>query len=116
MTDLEKRTQRVQAQLDLEDAEANLVHLQVRAKRYADSMNGIMRKLKDNATLEPSSDDFNVESEVKMRLLPEEFGSLKSSGDSITAMIAELRQERQKVFRLREQYAALSRAARITQA
>ena len=114
MTDQEKRSQRVQSRIDLEDAEANLVHLRGRANRYADSISVAMRKLKDNAALDPSSDDFNVESEVKMRISPEEFGLLKSSGDTATAMIAECRHERQKVIRLREEDLDLSRAAGIT--
>jgi hypothetical protein len=111
MTDLEKRQQRIQSKIDLEDAEANLVHLQVRANRYADAIDALTKKLRKNAGLGPSRDDSDIKSELETRLSPEEFGLLKSGGDTVAAMIAELRQERQKVFRLREQDALLTRVS-----
>ena len=110
MTEQEKRTQRVQVRIDLEDAESNLVHLQVKANRLVDLIEAVLSKIRSNAALEPSRDDFALESELKTRLSPEEFSLLKSSGDAAVAVIAELRQERQKVLRLREQDAAISRA------
>ncbi len=112
MTDQEKRTQRVQLRIELEDAESDLAHIRERAMHSADSLEAIARRTRRNAALEPSRDDFNVEAELNQRLSVEEFGLLKSSGDSITALIAELRQTRQKVFHLRERDAALARVAR----
>lgn len=113
MTDQEKRSQRVQVRIELEDAENNLRHLQVKAQRYADSIDAITAKIRANAALAPSRDDSNVESELKMRLSPDEFGLFKASGDTAIALLAELRQTRQKVYRLREQDATLSQASSL---
>ena len=110
MTEHEQRAQRIAVRLDLEDAESALAHLQVRMQRYADSIESIARKLRLNADLEPNADDFNVEQELKTRISPDEFSLLKSSGDTATAYISELRQQRQKVLRIREQDAILSRS------
>jgi hypothetical protein len=112
MTDHEKRAQRVQLRMELDDAESDLAHLKESAIRNADSLEAIARRIRRNAALEPSRDDFDVEAELKQRLSIEEFGFLKSSGDSIAALITELRQTRQKVFHLRERDAALTRVAR----
>jgi hypothetical protein len=44
-----------------------------------------------------------------MRLTPEEFGILKTSGDTVAAKIAEMRIQRQTILRLREREAILQR-------
>jgi len=110
MTDQEQRKQRVELRIELEDAETNLAHLRVRTDRRVDEIEAVLRKIRENSALEPSRDDFNLESELRMRLTPEEFGLLKGSGDEMVRIIAELRQERQRVFRLRERDTLLSRS------
>lgn len=109
MTNTEQRRQRVELRIDLEDADNGLAHLRERAIRSAQALELIARKLRDNTKLEPSRADFDVEAELAMRLTPEEFGILKTSGDSITLQIAEMRQQRQTVFNLRERDTSLSR-------
>lgn len=115
MTDQEKRTQRVQVRIDLEDSENNLRHLQVKAERYADSIDAVTAKIRANVALAPSREDFSVESELKMRLSPDEFSLLKAAGDAVVAIVAELRHERQKVYRLREQDAMLTGPSGVRQ-
>jgi hypothetical protein len=108
MTETEQRRQRVELRMDLEDGEQNLAHLQERAIRSAQALEAIARRLRENAKLEPSRLDFDVQAELEMRLTPEEFGMLKASADGITGQIAEMRQTRQMVFNLRERDAKLS--------
>lgn len=109
--DQEKRQQRVELRIELEDAESDLARLRKRAIRDAEELEGIAKKVRRNAVPDPSRDDFNVEIELKMRLSVEELNFLKSSGNAITGLIAELKQMRQKVFHLRERDVALTRAA-----
>lgn len=114
MTYEEQRRQRVELRLDMEDAERNLAHLQERAIRSAESLEAVARKLRKNAGLAPSRADFDAETELQMCLTVEQFAMLKSSGDSIVSQIAELRQERQHVFHLRERDANLARVSGIS--
>ena len=113
MTYEEQRRQRLELRLDLEEAEQNLVHLQERAIRSAELLEAVARKLRENARLAPSRTDFDAEVELRMRLTPERLATLKASGDSIVSQISEMRQERQRVFHLRERDANLTRGGGI---
>jgi hypothetical protein len=102
MTADEKRKQRVEIQIDLEDAEEHLANLQVKANRHADILNTIATKLRTNASLRPSSRDFTVEGDMENRLTP---GQQDSMPDrlAIQKVIEELKMARQKVHNLEQQ-------------
>jgi hypothetical protein len=115
MTDREKREQRVQLRIDLEDAESDLAHLRERAIRVAVSLEAIVRKIRQNAALEPSRNSLEAAAESRLRLSNEELEMLKNSSGLIPAALAELGQARRQVFQLRERDAALTRVGRATQ-
>ncbi len=98
MTDHEKKQQRAQLLIDLEDAESDLAHLREKARRIIDAMEAAATKLRFNTGLGPSGDDFTMEGDMRNRLGPE-CQSLPGYAD-LLKLIDELKVARQKVYNL----------------
>jgi Zn-dependent oligopeptidase len=99
MSDQEKRQQRVQLRIEVEDARQNLADLQERALRIADELEAVADKTRSNANLEPSKADFTSEADVANRIDPCCQSSLNYG--NLLRLIEGLKQARQKVFNLR---------------
>ena len=102
MTAGERRQQRAQILVELEEAETELSALQTKAARVADGLSAIASKLKRNAILEPEPEDFQPDFELKNRLSPESQSHFITYAAGI-GLIEELKVARQKVFNLRRQ-------------
>jgi hypothetical protein len=101
----ERRQQRAEILIDLEDTQENFRALQVKASRMADFLDGIAGKLRHNASLRPSGRDFSLDTDLANRLGPNE----QSIPDFVTIqrLIEELRTARQKIFNLEQQRSQL---------
>jgi len=97
----EKRQQRVQVRIDLEDAQGELNALRVKAARMADALERVSAKLRYNASLEPSGHDFTLEADIKNRLDPRSQSDL--SYDEVLRVIEQLKAARQKVVNFTQQ-------------
>jgi hypothetical protein len=106
MTDQEKRQQRIEIELELEDAQKELASLRVKALRMAENIDHVAAKIRANANLTPSRDDFNSESDLANRLEPTH--QLAMSFENAAKLIDELKTARQKVFRSKELKASLT--------
>lgn len=112
MTEEEKRTQRAQLQIQLEDAESDFLHLREKALSMAESIEEVAKKLRDNADLNPSSSDFSMHTDLTNRLRPDQ----QLDVPAVIALIAELRATRQKVYNLRDRKAQLANPGTWTMA
>lgn len=107
MTDQEKKLQRAQLQVELDDAQSELAHLQEKALAMADHIANVVRKLQHNAILKPSQLDFSVEAELENRLDPGQ----QLDVEAVRKVISEMRAGRQKVYSLLDRKAKLANAA-----
>jgi hypothetical protein len=98
MTDQEKKLQRAQLLVDLEDAHTDLAHIREKAERMIEQLKGVATKLRHNVTLTPSTADFTMEGDIANRLGPE-FQSVPGYVDFLK-VIEELKMARQKVYNL----------------
>uniref|UniRef100_A0A7V4XSN2 Uncharacterized protein n=1 Tax=Acidobacterium capsulatum TaxID=33075 RepID=A0A7V4XSN2_9BACT len=112
MTDQERKMQRAHLLVELQDAEDEVVHLRERLHGYADALDRVTKKLRLNATLQPSRDGFHAEAEMRGRLMPEEIASVQTA-DKLVAAIEELRQAQQRLFLLRERNSHITRTVPI---
>jgi hypothetical protein len=101
----EKRQQRAEVLIDLEDAQETLRHLQVKAERQAEFLEGVAHKVKYNASLKPSGLDFSMATDLANRLGPNE--QAIPDFTTIQKLIEELRAARQKIFNLEQQRSQL---------
>jgi hypothetical protein len=97
----ERRQQRAEVQIDLEDAQTLLSDLQVKAVRMADALDKVSAKIRQNAQLVPSPKGFDLDYEMKNRLSPDSQSAL--SYDAIIRVIEDLKVARQKVVNLTRQ-------------
>ncbi len=88
-------------QIDLEDAQGELSALQVKASRMADAIDSVSQKIRHNANLKPSPNDFELEFELRNRVSPQSQADL--SYDGVIRIIEELKAARQKVVNLERQ-------------
>lgn len=100
MTDQEKRLQRAQLQVEVEEAELELAHLREKAIRLVGSLRTIADKIEMNANLRPSADDFLMEVELERRLAPENQQTMDYA--AAVSVIFQLRKARQDLLNLRE--------------
>jgi hypothetical protein len=105
----ERREQRVRVRMDLEDAQGELNALQVKAERMAEALDRISNKIRHNAQLKPSPNDFDLQSDLNNRLHPAAQSEL--SYEEILKVIESLRLARQKVVNLGRQEKQLSATA-----
>jgi hypothetical protein len=98
MTDQDKKLQRAQLLVDIEDAEDDLAHLREKTERAIELMQAAVTKLRRGINLAPSSADFTVEGDIANRLSPES-QSLPGYVD-LLKLIEELKIARQKVYNL----------------
>jgi hypothetical protein len=98
VTEQEKKFQRAQLLVDLEDAQSDLAHLRERALRLIEGMEAAASKLRRVAMLEPSGMDFEVQGDIANRLGPEH-QSLPGYAEMLK-LIDELKVARQKVYNL----------------
>jgi hypothetical protein len=110
MTDQEKKLHRAELQVELEDAQSDLAHLQDQAMSMAGHIENVAMKLQHNAGLVPSVDDFDVEAELIGRL------DLNQTLDIAAArnLIAEMRAARKKVYNLESRKRKLLNPAGLT--
>lgn len=112
MTDQEKRLQRAQLQIDLEDAQNGLEHLRKKALRMSGELKELYEKLQDSVGREPSSDDFSMRVGMTDRLRPD----VQLDVPAIIEVLDELKASRQKVYNLQEQKNRLANATGWTAA
>lgn len=105
MTEQEKRQQRADLLIGVEDAHTEYAHLRERVYRLADSFEDVVRTLRCNGTLKPSPADFDAELEIESRLKAEHQAifDFQKTADAIE----ELRRARQRLFTLTERKAQL---------
>ena len=106
MTDQEKRQQRANLFIEIEDAKADFVHLRERAFSLADRLDKVTKKVRDNANWKPSRADFTSEFELANKLELEHQTALNF--DEINKLIEELRAARKNLFNLAERKSQLS--------
>ena len=108
--DQEKRFDRAQLQVELQDAQSDLAHLRDQALSMAGHIENVAIKLQHNAGLVPSVDDFDVEAELIGRL------DLTQTLDITAArnLIAEMRAARKKVYDLESRKRKLLNPAGLT--
>jgi len=99
MTDNEKRFQRAQLQIQIEDAEEKLSRLSDRACEMADLLSAVANKLTENSALSPSPLDFTADGDQQHRLSPDQ-RNIPSFAE-IARMIEELKAARQNLHNLR---------------
>jgi hypothetical protein len=107
MTDQEKKLQRAQLQIELDDAQSELAHFQEAALALVDHISQAIGKLQRNAELRPSPSDFSVDAELENRLDPDQ----RLDIERVRKLIAEMRAARQKVYNLQNRKAKLASAA-----
>jgi hypothetical protein len=112
MSEDEKKLQRALRIVELHDAQSDLACLRDRALGEAEALEGIAKRLKVNADLEPSSDDFVFEVEAKRRLSPQEIGRYQKI-EALVSLVEEMKLARQKVFNLRHRSALLEQATTL---
>jgi hypothetical protein len=110
MTDQEKKLQRAQLQVELEDAQSELAHLQERAQAMADHVSDIVNKLRHSASLKPSTQDFSMNADLARRLAPDQQLDVSAA----IKLIEELKQARQKVYGLLERKQNLANPSGMT--
>jgi|SRR5208282_4628193 len=96
MTDQEKKLQRAQLQVDLEDAQGELVHLREKAIRMSLELKRLAEKLQNSVDREPSSNDFSMHLDMTDRLDP----TLQLDIPAIIKVLDELKVARQNVYNL----------------
>jgi YD repeat-containing protein len=106
MTDQEKRQQRVNLGIEIEDAQGEFVHLREKALSLADRLGEITKKVRDNAAYKPSKADFDPEFEMGNKLEPRHQTVLDY--DAFNRLIEELRAARKKLYNLYERKSQLS--------
>ena len=106
MTDQEKRHLRADLLIEIEDAQEEYAHLREKSLRLADGLIEISKKVRGNATLNPSVADFSSDFELANRLRPEHQAVLNFA--ETVKLIEELKVARQKLFNLTERKAQLS--------
>jgi hypothetical protein len=109
VTDQEKKLQRAQLQVELDDSLSDLAHLQEKAVRLAEQVQQVARKLAENARLQPAKSDFTMEADLVNRLSPEHQACLDFT--QIIRLIEDLKVARQKVFNLQERKTHLANAS-----
>jgi hypothetical protein len=111
VTDQEKKLQRAELLIEIEDAESDLNALREKAIRRQQALQKIASKLEMNAALLPSDDDFSVVAEVgrKLRLEDQEVLNFVE----ITKLIEELKQARQNVYNLHGRRKQLADSGRM---
>ena len=106
MTDQEKKQQRVNLGIEIEDAKEEFIHLREKALHLADNLDEITRKVRTNANHRPSAADFTPDFELANRLEPEHQATL--SFEEIRKLLEELRAARKRLFNLAERKSQLS--------
>ena len=109
MTDQEKREQRVNLHIDIEDAAQELAHLRESAFRIADDLEGAARRMRENAESTPGEADFSPEQELANRLTPRHQTAMDF--DRASRVIEKMRQARQRIYQLNQRRSQLSSAA-----
>lgn len=101
MTADEKRMQRAQLIIELEDAESDLAFSRDKARAMVHTLQTVIDTLQNNIELEPSSRDFTADGELENRLTLAQhanFVTVAATG----SVISEMRKCRQNLFNLRE--------------
>jgi len=106
MTDQEKRQQRVNLMIDLEEAQEELAHLRERALRVADGLESAARKMRENADCQPSNADFSPEQELSSKLSQRHQEAMDH--EQATSLIENLRMARQRVVQLNQRRSQLA--------
>src|SRR5438105_765409 len=101
MTTEERKLQRAQVQVELEDAQSYLNDLQIKATRWADALDEVSSKIRHNASLEPSKNDFDFNHDLQNRVNQAVQANLNYG--EIVKLIEELKVARQKVVNLTRQ-------------
>ena len=97
MTQQEKKQQRGELLVELDDAQLELAHLREKGNRIADKMEAVLKKLRRNTGLEPSRDDFNMRGDELNRL---DIGEVCPDSHEVGKLIDEMKAARQKVLTL----------------
>lgn len=106
MTDQEKKQQRANLVIEIEDAQGEFVHLREKALSLADRLDEVVKKVRANAAYRPSNADFNPDFELANRLDQRHQTALDY--DTTNRLIEELRAGRKKLFSLAERKSQLS--------
>ena len=106
MTDQEKREQRVNLLIDLEEAQEELAHIRERALRVADDLESAAQKMRENADCQPSKAAFSPEQELASKLTQRHQEAMYF--DQAANLIEKLRTSRRRVFQLSERRKQLS--------
>lgn len=106
MTDQEKKQQRVNLGIEIEDAQGEFIHQREKALSLADRLDEIAGKVRANANHRPSRADFSPDFELENRLNPEHQTVLNF--EEIGKLIEELRAARKRLFNLAERKAQLT--------
>jgi hypothetical protein len=106
MTEQEKKQQRANLLIEIDDAGQDFAHLREKALSLTDRLGEIAQKVYVNANLKPSRSDFSAEAELAGKLNPEHQTVLNF--DEIGNLIEELRTARKRLFNLAERKAQLS--------
>jgi hypothetical protein len=97
MTD-DKKLERAQAHVLLEDAQSALMSGRRKMTHLADGLEHVARKMRHNARLEPSGSDLSLDADVSNRLTPQDQALLDC--ESAAALIEELKRCRQNLYNL----------------
>jgi hypothetical protein len=97
-------------EVELEDAQRDLAHLQDLAKEMSSDFLGISHELEHDAALMPSASDFNVEPELASRL------DLDQTLDIVAArsLISQMSAARKRVYNLESRKRRLASPAGLT--
>ena len=110
MTVDEKRKNRVELQIGIEDAESDFIHCQDRARGVARGLQEVAEVILRNTELEPSANDFSADAELENRLTPTQLGKLQD-WKSVMEIFGELKCCRQALYNLKKRRADLQRVA-----
>jgi hypothetical protein len=111
MTEQEKKMERANLFLELEDATSDLVHLRERAFRFAKCLRDAAAKIESSAREEPSGNDFTAEGDLMRRLDPRSQEALNY--DAAVKLIEELKTARQNLYNLNLRKSSLASAGSI---
>jgi hypothetical protein len=92
--------QRIQIEIELRDAESKLSALQVKAAQMADALDMVSSKIRYNAELESSPDDFQMEPQILNNRLSDK-NRADLSVSEIVNVIEDLRLARQTLANLK---------------
>ncbi len=106
MTEREKKQQRANLLIEIEDSQEELAHLREKALRIADNLDDLTKKIRGHAATNTSRADFSSEFDLVNRISLESQTSLNFI--EIEKLIEEMRTERKKLFNLIERKSQLS--------